>query len=319
VLFVLPVAAVIFYRYHEHYSLLAAVFLTVTTISTIGTGRLSPEGQIFTILFILGGLTALTFAARYAAELVVSEQLLSYWGRRKRMKAMSSLRDHHIVCGYGRMGRVIVEQLMRHGAEFVVVERDPEQLAVLQDLGALFVAGNATDDAVLLQAGIERAKSLVAVTSTDEDNLFLTLSARALNPDLYVVVRCASTGSQDKFTRAGADRVVSPYVTGGRQMAAALLRPVLTDFLDLWIRADEIDLDLAEVQVAPQSRFAGSTLAEAAIREQCGAAVIAVRGPDGRFHTNPPPDHTLQPGDVLIAVGTPVQLDCLGQVARGAA
>ncbi len=316
----LLIAAVLFYRYVEHYDLLDAIFFTVIIISTVGLYAPKPlerAGEVFTILFVLGGLATATIALRYGAELIVGEQLLDYWGRRKRMKAMSGLRDHHIVCGYGRMGQVIVEQLMRHGADFVVVERDPEQLAQLQDVGALFVAGNATDDAVLLQAGIERAKSLVAVTSTDEDNLFLTLSARALNPDLYIVVRCACVGSQDKFTRAGADRVVSPYVTGGRQMAAALLRPVLTDFLDLWIRADEIDLDLAEVQVTPESRFAGKMLSEAAIREQCGAGVIAVRGPDGRFHTNPTPDHVLGVGDMLIALGTPDQLNRLERLASG--
>jgi voltage-gated potassium channel len=320
VLAVLLVAAVLFYRFVERYSLIDAVFMTVITISTVGyreVRSLDPAGKIFTILFILGGLATATLALRYGAELVVGGQLLDFWGRRRRMRAINQLEDHHIVCGYGRMGQEIVRQLMRHGADLVVVERDAERLAELQEAGALFVAGNATDDAVLLRAGIERAKSLVAVASTDEDNLFLTLSARALNPNLYIVTRCAGPGSHDKFTRAGADRVVSPYVTGGRQMAQALLRPVLVDFLDLWLRADETDLDFAEVRVTPKARFAGRTLAEAAIREGCGAGIVAVRGPDGRFHTNPPPEHVLEPGDVLIALGTPEQLNCLELIARG--
>lgn len=233
------------------------------------------------------------------------------------MRDIENLRDHHIICGHGRMGQEIVRQLLRHGADLVVIERDPEQVAQLQDAGILFVAGNATDDEALLRAGVERAKSLVAVTSTDEDNLFLTLSARALNPNLYIVARCANPGAHDKFTRAGANRVISPYVTGGRQMAAALLRPVLVDFLELFLRAEEVDMDMAEVSVAPDAPFVGQTLARAAIREQCGAGVIAIRGPDERFHTNPSPDYVIRPGDVLIALGTPEQLNRLEQLAGG--
>lgn len=314
------IAAVAFYRLVEHYSLLDAIFMTVITVSTVGYGEpkpLSPAGQIFTSALILGALGVMTIALWHAAELVVGQQLLDFWGRRRRMRAIEQLRDHHIVCGYGRMGQEIVRQLLGHRAELVVIEREPELLARLQEAGILFVAGNATDDAALLRAGIERAKSLVAVTSTDEDNLFLTLSARVLNPDLYIVARCASPGAHDKFIRAGADRVVSPYVTGGRQMAAALLRPVLVDFMDLLLRAEETDLDIAEVTVTTRAPFAGIALARASIREQCGAGIIAIRGPDGRFHTNPSPDYVLQPGDVLIALGPPLQLSCLEQMAKG--
>jgi len=308
------IAAIAFYRFKEHYPLVDAIFMTVITVSTVGYGEpkpLSPAGEVFTSLLIIGGIATATLAAWHAAELVVGQELWDFWGRRKRMKAIEQLRDHHIICGYGRMGQEIVKQLMGHGAELVVIERDPQLVSELNEAGTLFVAGNATDDDVLLAAGIERAKSLVAVTSTDEDNLFLTVSARVLNPELYIVARCADPGAHDKFVRAGASRVVSPYVTGGRQMAAALVRPVLVDFLDLLLRVEERDLDIAELAVAPQAPFAGLTLAQAAIREQCGAGIIAVRGPDGRFHTNPPPDYVLRPGDVLIALGPPEQLSCL--------
>jgi voltage-gated potassium channel len=308
------IAAIAFYRFKEHYSILDAIFMTVITVSTVGYGEpkpLSPAGELFTSLLIIGGIATATLAAWHAAELVVGQELWDFWGRRRRMKAIERVRDHHIICGYGRMGQEIVKQLMGHGAALVVIERDAELAARLQEAGILFVAGNATDDAVLLGAGIARAKSLVAVTSTDEDNLFLTVSARVLNPGLYIVARCADPRSQDKFVRAGASRVISPYVTGGRQMAAALVRPVLVDFLDLLLQVEESDLDIAQVTVTPQAAFAGLTLSEAAIREQCGAGIIAVRGPDGRFHTNPPPEYVIRPGDVLIALGPPEQLSCL--------
>ena len=308
------IAAVLFYRFEEHYTLVDAVFMTVITVSTVGYNvvePLSPAGEVFTSLLILGAIAVMTIALWHAAELVVEQQLWDFWGRRKRMKAIEQVRNHHIICGHGRMGQEIVKQLLGRGAEIVVIERDAELVAKLQEAGILFVAGNATEDAVLLAAGIERAKSLVAVTSTDEDNLFLTLSARVLNPGLYIVARCASPGAHDKLVRAGASRVISPYVTGGRQMAAALVRPVMVDFLDLLLQVEERDLDIAEITVTPDAAFAGLTLVEAAIREQCGAGIVAVRGPDGRFHTNPPPEYVIRPGDVLIALGPPEQLTCL--------
>ncbi|UCH33298.1 MAG: potassium channel protein [Armatimonadota bacterium] len=319
-LLLLLIAAVLYYKFAEHYELVDAVFMTIITISTVGyreVRMLSPAGKMFTVLFILGGLATATLALRYGAELVVGGQLLDFWGRRRRMRAIEKLENHHIVCGYGRMGQEIIRQLIRHGAQLVVIERDPDQLAELSDAGVPFVAGNATDDEMLMRAGIKRAKSLVAVCSSDEDNLFLTLSARALNPDLYIVARCAGPGASDKFTRVGANRVISPYVTGGRQMAAALVRPVLVDFLDLFLRAEEVDVDLAQITIGPQARFAGKKLADAAIREQSGAGIIAVRGPDGRFHTNPTPDYILEAGDMLIALGTPDQLTRLERLASG--
>jgi voltage-gated potassium channel len=319
-LLALFIIAVAFYHLVEHYSFLDAIFMTVITISTIGYTVVQPLdtiGKMFTVLFILSGLAMLTVAAWHGAELVVGQELLDFWGRRRRMKAIENLRDHHIICGYGRMGQEIVKQLQGHGVDLVVIERDVELLERLQELDILWVAGNATDDEVLVRAGIERARSLVAVTSTDEDNLFLTISARVLNPDVYIVARSAAPESYNKFVRAGASRVISPYVTGGRQMAAALLRPVLVDFLDILLRVEEADIDMAQVEVTPQASFAGATLAQAAIREQCATGIIAIRGPDGRFHTNPPPDYVIKPGDVLIAVGSPFQLSCLEQIAKG--
>jgi len=297
------------------------MFMTVITVTGVGYGLprpLNAVGEIFTTVFILTGVATLTLVAWHGAELVVGQELLDFWGRRRRMKAIENLRDHHIICGYGRMGQEIVKQLTGHGVDLVVIERDPALLDRLQDAGIHFVAGNATEDEVLLRAGIERAKSLVAVTSTDEDNLFLTISARVLNPDLYIVARSAAAESYNKFVRAGASRVISPYVTGGRQMAAALLRPVMVDFLDILLEVEEADIDMAQVEVTPQATFAGVTLAQAAIREQCATGIIAVRGADGRFRPNPPPDYVIKPGDVLIAVGSPFQLSCLEQIAGGA-
>jgi voltage-gated potassium channel len=317
VLVALFVIAVAFFHLVEHYSLLDAIFVTIVTISTISTihqgepTQIDPAGKVFAILFVIAGFATLTFALWHGAEMVVEQQLWDFLGRRRRMKAIAKLCGHHIVCGYGRMGQEIVRQLTGHGANLVVIERDAELAQSLQEAGILYVAGNATDDDVLLAGGIKAARSLVAVTSTDEDNLFLVISARVLNPELYIVARCASPQAADKFRRAGADRVVSPYIMGGRQMAAAVMRPVMADFLDLVLQAEETEVDVAEVTVEEGAPFAGLSLGEAAVREHCGAGIVAVRGPDGRFHTNPPPDYVLKPGDVLIALGPPEQLTCL--------
>jgi voltage-gated potassium channel len=240
------------------------------------------------------------------------------------MRTIESLRDHHIICGYGRMGQEIVKQLEGHGVPVVVIERDAESLARLQEAGILFVAGNATDDDVLLAAGIQRAKGLVAVTSTDEDNVFIALSARALHPDLFIVARCDSTEAEGKLLRAGADRVISPYVIGGRRIAHALLRPNLVDFLEsvdfMQAQADNGSpkLHMCDIVIGPNCHLDGRALHHADIHERCGAVIVGVRKRDGKLHLGAPNQLEVAEGDVIIAMGTPHQVAHLQSLAEAA-
>lgn len=222
---------------------------------------------------------------------------------------MERFSEHYIVCGYGRMGREIVTRLRSEGLPLVVIEKEPDVVAELEQEQIPVVAADASSDESLLRAGIRRAKAMISVTSRDEDNLFITLSARQLNPTLYIVTRCADQAARDKFLWAGASRVVSPYQTAARHMAAAVLRPSVADFLEAVTAVEERDVALEEIAVAADSPMNGKTLAEAAIQEHCGAVVVAIRAPDGRFHTNPPDDRPLSTGDTLIVMGTDEQLN----------
>jgi len=316
----LVAGAILFYATVEHYTLADAIYMAVITLSTVGFMEpqpLSHLGRLFTAGFILSGILLAWWLARSGAELIFREGLLDVWSRRRRFKMLDRLKDHYIVCGYGRMGREIIAQFQRAQVPAVVVERATEPLRLLQEQGIPFVEGNATDDQVLLTAGIERAKGLIAVTSTDEDNLFITLSARVLNPGLFIVVRCASEEVITKFERAGASRVVSPYEIGARSIATAVLRPAVSEFLDQILHREDVDVDMQSVTIGPGSPLAGSTLADLALRRHCGASVVAILGPDGRYHTNPDADYVVQEGDQFIVMGTPYQLRRLEGLTRG--
>lgn len=318
-LIVLIATAVTFYVVEERWSLLDALYMTVITLSTVGYregGRLSPLGQVATMLFIISGLVLVALAARGVAEVLLRQELLDIWGQRRRQRAMERFSQHYIVCGYGRMGREIVRRLLSEGLPVVVVEKEPELTAKLEQEQVPLVSGDASDDESLLRAGIRRAKALVSVTSRDEDNLFITLSARQLNPSLYIVSRCSDQAARNKFLSAGASRVVSPYQTAARHMAAAVLHPTVADFLEAVTAVEERDLALEEIAVAAGSHLYGKTLAEAAIQENCGAVVVAIRAPDGRFHTNPPDNRPLSMGDTLIIMGTGEQLDGVERLCK---
>jgi voltage-gated potassium channel len=306
--------AITFYIFDQRYTLVDAIYMAVITVSTVGFGEphpQTPSGRLFSAAFIIASMLLLWWLARSAVALIFEERVFERWATRRRKKMLDNLRDHYIVCGYGRMGREIVAQFRRSKAPLVVIEHAPDALQLLQEEGIPFVAGNATEDEMLKAAGIERARGLVCVASTDEDNLFITLSARVLNPNLFIVVRCAAEGSAIKFERAGANRVVSPYVIGARSVANVLLRPAVVDFLDQVLHSSEMDVDMKSVKVGPGSPLAGVSLGDLQVREQCGASVVAILGPDGVYHTSPSADEVIKQGDELIVMGTPQQLDRL--------
>lgn len=290
---------------------LDALYQTVTTVSTVGFRELYPStttAKVFTIVLILLGVGTVLYAFSVVLEVVIEGDLFDVWGRRRVERKIDELEGHVIVCGYGRVGRSIARRLSESNQDFVIVDEKPERFAG-SDL--LTVAGDATDDLVLRRAGIERARALVAATSTDTTNVYLSLSGKALKPDLFVIARARDAASEAKLIRAGADRVINPQAIGGTRIAAMLMQPHVSEFLDVVSHGNEIEFRLGELTVGAGSPVAGRSLREAHLRERTGTLVLAIRDPDGRFHTNPAPETVISAGDILIVIGTAGQVESL--------
>jgi len=307
----------------ERWPFLEALYMTVITISTVGYGLpqpLSPAGTIFTCVLILAGVSTL-FAVVFwtignAIEAAAADKMQFMFWRKKMEKAIRAIKDHYIICGYGRMGQAIAEELRARKAPYVVVENNPQQLPKLIAEKSLFIEGDATDENVLISAGVERAKGLITVAPSDADNTFIVLTAKGLNPNLFIVARSIKVEDEPKLRRAGADRVMSPYILGGKRMAWAVLRPTVVDFLDSVIGSESLQLEIGEATVTAKSEFAGSTIRESGIREKSGATVIGVRTKTGALTSSPSPDIRIQEGDILVVVGTPGQIESLQRMTE---
>lgn len=321
VLIGLAAIAMVYYMAWEDFTPVDAIYMVAISISTVGYGiphdrTLSPQGELFTAFFLVGGVLTLAWVGRTLAILVVREQVADPWGQRRRRRALQALKDHYILCGYGRMGQEITREFVQHKAPYVVIEPNEQVCGVLREAGIGYVQGDATRDEVLLEAGIERARGLVTVATSDEDNLFITLSARLLSPRIPVVARCASEENEQKLVKAGATRVISPYVIGGRRIAHAILTPVVIDFLDTIMTRENIELEMQDISVSDGSSLAGAVLETCGVRQQPGAVVVAMRTAEGKFVPSPGPSTPLQPGDVLIALGTHEQLEQMRKTAQ---
>jgi voltage-gated potassium channel len=295
---------------------LDAAYQTVTTITTVGFREVEPldgPGQVFTMLLILAGVGTALYTLTVVLELLVEGHFGQAMERRRMEKRIAALRGHVIVCGWGRVGRAIARELQAAGTPHVVIDNDPDRVATIND--HLYVFGDASDDAVLHRAGIDRATALIAAVSTDPANLFITLSGRSLRPDLFIVSRAREEASGAKLERAGADRVVNPQEIGGARIAAFVLRPHVTEFLDVVMHEREVELRLEELLVSPESPLAGVSLGQAELPERTGALVLALRDETKGFITNPTAGTVIQPGQILIAIGTPPQLRALADVA----
>ena len=223
-------------------------------------------------------------------------------------KLIDGLSEHYVICGFGRMGQQIVRDLQREGVPLVVVESNPEQLPKLAERNILHVIGEASEDETLLQAGIKRAKGLISVNPTDEDNVFIVLTARVLNPELFIVARSILEENEDKLRRAGADRVMSPYILGGRQMAAAVTKPEVMELVDLVLHSDSYDTCVGHPVIPEDSPHVGRSLLDLGLWQDCGVTVLAIRRA-GDTHANPSPTHILNANDELICMGSQAQID----------
>lgn len=296
---------------------LDALYQTVTTITTVGFREVQPldeVGKAFTIVLILVGVgTALT-TFTILLEVFLEGRLTDLFGRRRMERSISDLSGHVIVCGWGRVGRATATAIARSGRELVVIDTEAARIETVPHLR---IHGDATDESVLRDAGLHRAAVVVAALNTDADNLYVTLTGRSLNPEIFIVARAREENAERRLAQAGADRVVNPQRIGGDRLAAFALQPHVAEFLDVVMHDDDLEFRLTEVAVGADGALTGSTLAEAAIRDRTGAMVLALRNADGTFHTNPPSDTVIEDGHVLIAIGTPPQLAALADDANG--
>lgn len=283
-----------------------ALYMTVITLSTVGFGETLPldaSGRVFTISLIVCGLGVVAYAASQVVRELVEGEIRHALGRRKVQKQIAHMKGHIIVCGFGRMGAIVCKELAAKPALFVVVENDHETVLHIEETGYLCVEGDATEDAILVEAGIERAAGLVTALSKDAENLYVVLTARELNAKLVIVARAEDGGSERKLMRAGATRVVSPYVIGGYRMAHALLRPAVLDVIDLATHDSDIELQIEEVTVVSGGFGEGETLQESGIRDRFGIIVIAIKKASGEMIFNPDAKTRIEAGDKLVVMG----------------
>jgi voltage-gated potassium channel len=299
------------------FSWLDALYQTVTTVATVGFREVHPlssGGQAFTIGLILVGVGTALYTFTQVLEVVVEGHIQEVLGRRRMEREIARMSGHVIVCGFGRVGRNLAQYVSGAGREIVVVENDVARAAAAEGLGHV-VRGDATTDEVLKEAGIERARVLVSALNTDAANLFVTLTARSLRSDLFIVARARVESSEAKLTQAGADRVVNPQGIGGARMAAFVLQPHVAEFLDVVMHDGSLEFRLEEVPLTSGSPLAGQSLRDAHIRDSTGALILALRDSGGGFTTNPSPETQLCAGQILIAIGTDAQLRALAQAA----
>ena len=292
-----------------------SLYMTITTITTVGFKEvfpLSTGGRVFTMLLILGGVGVILYGLATIVEYAIKAQLSGLFKRRAVKKQVDKLEDHYIICGYGRVGESVARHISAQKAPFVIVDNDAASLGRAEADGYLVVEGDATSDEALEMAGIKRAKGVVAAVGSDAGNIYVTLSARVLNPWILIVARASSEDSVSKLKRAGADRVVSPYGIGGRQMAVLMLKPLVSDYLDVVTGDGALEFRVEELQLTEKCCVIGRSIRDLSVRETTGATILAVRtGETGAFDTNPSPEVVLESGDTVVAIGTPTEINKL--------
>ena len=306
----------------EQWNLVDSLYMAIITISTVGFREVHPlsiNGRLFASLIIVGGLGTAVYTFTRVGQLLLEGELLAILGRRKMKSELEKLQGHQIVCGYGRIGRPVAEGLQRDRVPFSVVDRDAEHEEEFRRRGYLYVIGDATDEETLKAAGVERARAVLALLPSDADNLYLTITAKSINPEVTVIARGQDEKAEMKLKRGGADRVVSPYRIAAVRVVHAAVRPAVVDLMELVTHRQSLQLALEEVRVAERSVLGGRSLADAEIRQRCGVIVVAIKRGTGEMVFNPGPSEKIVPGDVLVAMGTEDNLKKLERVCEVAA
>jgi voltage-gated potassium channel len=311
-------AGTVGYALIEGWSLTDALYMTVITISTVGYGEVHPlsaTGRIFSIVLIIGGVSGALFVLSAFVEYVIEGRLGMVRRKRQMKTKIAELKDHFILCGYGRVGEDIARTFHEEGAPFIIIDSRPDNITIAEEQGYLHLLGDATSDRVLLEAGIERARGLVAAVGSDVDNTYIVLSARGLRPDLFIEARASDSEAEIKLKRAGANRVVSPSSIGARRMALLALRPTVVDFIDTVTFRRGRELQMENLLVPEGSALTGQTIE--ALRQQGKANILAINRKTGKLLTNPAGEETIEAGDRLVIMGTADQLTALEFLCEG--
>jgi voltage-gated potassium channel len=319
-LLILVVAGTLGFHFIEGWPYFDAFYMVLTTFTTIGYGEVHPlshVGRWFNIFLIISGVSVLALLIGTLTQALLEFELHNFFGRRKMERDISRLRNHYIICGAGRVGRSVARELARKPAPFVVIEGNEVKMAKFTSEKWLTIIGDATQEHTLRQAQIEHAVGLVAATTTDATNIYIVLTARGLNPKLKIIARASEDDAEKHLLTAGADSVVSPYTFAGHRIAQTFLRPHVLDFIDSATVKLGLDLEIAQIPVPSDSRFAGQTLASSNIRSDLGVIILAIKRGDG-LHVNPSRDDMIQAGDFLIAMGEPAALRTLESAASSA-
>jgi voltage-gated potassium channel len=311
---VLVVTGILGYMSIEGWNLLDSIYMTIITLSTVGYGEvreIGPGGRIFTVFLIVFGLFIITYLVSLVAEALVAVEIRAVLGRRKVGKRIKSLRDHYIICGYGRIGSIICRELTGKSIPLIVIEKDERVHEQLEEDKVLYLDRDATDEETLTEAGIETAKGLVSVVSSDAENVYVCLTARGLNPRLYILSRAEDEISERKLLRAGANKVVLPYMLGGRRMVQAIIRPTVSDFLESAIHDKSFELDIEEITAGEGSPLIDQTLVDSGIRQEMDVIIIGIKQEDDTMIFNPSSRTKINRGDTLIAMGRNKDLEKL--------
>jgi voltage-gated potassium channel len=306
------------YMIIEGWSVWDAFYMTIISLTTVGYREVHPLsriGEAFTAALLVGGVGTVLYSFTLLGARVIEGTLHNPWERRRVLHMLEQLENHFIVCGYGRIGAIVVDDFERQHVPYVVIERDPTRLQILREAGRLVVEGDASSEDVLTKAGVARARGLIAAVSTDAENVYAILSARLMQPALYIIGRAESDESARKLQKAGADRVISPYQIGGLHMAQLALRPAVVEFVQLATSSEFMDLSMEQVEVGADGPLAGQTIVGANLRQGFGVIVVGIRRASGRMEFNPASDARMEAGDSLVLLGTTEQL---GKLARHA-
>ena len=305
------------YMLIEGWNVWDAFYMSVTTVATVGYGEihpLSPRGRLFTVALIFGGVGTALYTVTLLATMIVEGGLHRRLEQRRASRMLEQIKDHFIVCGYGRIGSIIAAELHQQGVPFAVIERDPERVRQAMDRGWLALEADASREEVLAKAGIHRARGLITAVGTDAENVFTVLTARVMRPDLFIIARVESDDAEHKLRRAGADRVISPYQIGATQMVQTALRPAVVDFFHLATSSERLDLSMEQVHIKDDSPLANQTIVDAGIRQRFGVIVVGIKRAGGGMDFNPSPEAVMRPGDELVVLG---RTDSVKALERG--
>ena len=319
ILLVVVVTGTIGYQLIEGWSFLDSIYMVIITLFTVGfqeVHSLSQFGRVFTMFIIVVGVGTAVYAGSLLVEIIVEGEILGYGRRRKMEKIINEMKDHYIICGFGRTGHQVAEEFDAARVPYVVVDRKQKTEEELGSKGIPYIIGDIINDNNLVEAGIKTAKGLISAADSDVANVFVTLSARALNPELYIVARASEIEVENKLKMAGANRVILPYYISGKRIAAYATRPVTSDFLDMVMHGESLEFSLSEITVPDTSSLLNKTLSEAKIREKSGALVIAIRKVDGSFNLQPQSSSTIEKRDIFVVIGTQEQVGLLDNMLR---